>query len=612
MASHPASDDVQFIAGCAVSAELLEGVDSEQLAVLEDWVVQARATLSEIALSPSVYEALQQQQVEATCALARQCVSIAAAVDWGPCDPQDSASGAVTSTGGFGLRVAEMAVRGVAAAARTLECVADAPMDHVERLGLDLDYLAPSLFSGLCRLDAEVLLVGVEEQLLLALQGICVWALGLVGHAIGGFKRLSGQVLWEWASGDPVWALLLAKGCLSLSLERSAVSEAVPFPADLGRLQRAILKAVLELASPDVAFSQVVGDSGDISIAARAEALVNHRAELAEAVRTCNFVPTLVLAADREGGEIGPKLAEFFVALLQPELIEACPDWASSSEAARATLQEARDVSARLVVHLPRHVRVIWRLLAAAPAAFAGQLPKGFLQDCASLAYFCQPPEDSLTTFLTSCLVARSYGSDASDDAYVLATLCVLAANAELITGSSVLAHALIGLNSFGQDSVLECWARWKAPVRLVILGQWAAIIINQPALGRPPPEVPPSPPPYAEPAVFPAPVQRGGAVLRDLMREAPAEFRCALDKCLMMDPVQSPYGHVFERSSLARELANSGGYCPITGRLLDFDSCDRLPGIRRRILQWIRSKRPIEREQPKWVAAAASSTAET
>merc|ERR1712232_165557 len=78
--------------------------------------------------------------------------------------------------------------------------------------------------------------------------------------------------------------------------------------------------------------------------------------------------------------------------------------------------------------------------------------------------------------------------------------------------------------------------------------------------------------------------VERGPA-LRALVQEAPPEFRCALDGQLMMDPVQSPTGHVFERAVLARTLRESShGCCPISGQPLALEDCQRLPDLRKKI----------------------------
>uniref|UniRef100_A0A7S2CD07 U-box domain-containing protein n=1 Tax=Alexandrium andersonii TaxID=327968 RepID=A0A7S2CD07_9DINO len=80
-------------------------------------------------------------------------------------------------------------------------------------------------------------------------------------------------------------------------------------------------------------------------------------------------------------------------------------------------------------------------------------------------------------------------------------------------------------------------------------------------------------------------------AGLRDLVQNAPKEFRCALDGKLLCDPVVSPGGVVFERSTLVRWLQKHGPTCPITGQALQADDCKRSPEIRKQVTEWVRGK---------------------
>merc|ERR1711879_371591 len=99
-------------------------------------------------------------------------------------------------------------------------------------------------------------------------------------------------------------------------------------------------------------------------------------------------------------------------------------------------------------------------------------------------------------------------------------------------------------------------------------------------------------------------PLSKGKGVLRNLVHEAPAHFCCALDKQLMMDPVQSPHGgYIFERAAIARQLQSTGSMCPFTGLPLALESCQRLPQLRREIMLWIRKSRPAEGSRPRMAA---------
>merc|ERR1712039_775628 len=94
-----------------------------------------------------------------------------------------------------------------------------------------------------------------------------------------------------------------------------------------------------------------------------------------------------------------------------------------------------------------------------------------------------------------------------------------------------------------------------------------------------------------AEPAPEPAvPAPSGGPGLRELVQNAPEEFRCALDRKLLCDPVVSPGGVVFERSTLVRWLQTHEPVCPIIGSPLRIEDCPRSPEIRKQVTQWARS----------------------
>lgn len=80
---------------------------------------------------------------------------------------------------------------------------------------------------------------------------------------------------------------------------------------------------------------------------------------------------------------------------------------------------------------------------------------------------------------------------------------------------------------------------------------------------------------------------------LRDIVKTAPVEFQCTLDGGLLVDPVRTPMGHVFERSILARSLAQSGGLCPVTGAALALEQCCRDHDLRLRIVKWVRAHQP-------------------
>mmetsp|Transcript_36610 Transcript_36610/g.77918 ORF Transcript_36610/g.77918 Transcript_36610/m.77918 type:complete len:138 (+) Transcript_36610:1-414(+) len=124
----------------------------------------------------------------------------------------------------------------------------------------------------------------------------------------------------------------------------------------------------------------------------------------------------------------------------------------------------------------------------------------------------------------------------------------------------------------------------WRGPMRADALASWLQVLDVQAA------------PPIVEVAPAAAPVRTPATDLRSLVSGAPTEFCCALDGRLLVDPVQAPTGYVFERSTLARALEESGGRCPLTGVALELNQCQRSTELRTRIVMWVRQSRPRQR----------------
>jgi len=86
---------------------------------------------------------------------------------------------------------------------------------------------------------------------------------------------------------------------------------------------------------------------------------------------------------------------------------------------------------------------------------------------------------------------------------------------------------------------------------------------------------------------------------LRDVVLHAPAELRCAIDGKLLCDPVISPAGVVFERTTLARCLQARPGRCPVTGQPLDLEQCSRSTELRRKVTDWARHEGRSSKARP-------------
>jgi len=590
---------VETVAQWAESADLLAEVGNDSILAIQKCVAEARMCFKNAALlDQSSASTIDCRCLTANCLcdLSAVCVGLAANAD------ED-----------IGIADATTAIT-----ASSVAAVAQGLFQHVcdgvdsnlllqllERFSVDLDICAPRIFSGMCRLDAELLLSHQEERVQSALQGICAWSLAALGYVVG-FESLSSRVFMEYALGDSVWALILAKGLLSMSASHTK-SCVVAAPANLPELQYTVLRAVLGLASPDIAFV-TVGSEDDADIVTRNIQLVRHRTEVAQALLNSNFLKVLAAAVARSGPALGPSLVSFLVNLLQPELVHT-PDWVTMSDAATAALQEARQITLKLEAYLPQYSIIIWYALAEVPKAFGGKLPAGFVQDSAYLAYFCKPPERTLICcFLENCLSSTSAGCIAADDASVLGALCILAANSMLDPAGTPLFQALHGLNVYGQELVFDRWGSWRAPVRQEFLSKWASVIINQPQSVVKVAKFPPPPQVETQQTAPNSQQVRRGAFLRDLVQEAPVEFLCAWDGQLMMDPIRSPHGHVFDRVSLANALSAGEGCCPITKQPTCLAECKRLPELRRRIAQWVRTRSVDTRSKSRLTNAASDN----
>jgi len=320
--------------------------------------------------------------------------------------------------------------------------------------------------------------------------------------------------------------------------------------------------------------------------------LVNHRAEIAVGLVHSGMVDTLLVSTDSidSPSEFAPALVSFLVSLLQPDLVRE-PEWSNSCRRAVNTLARARKASSALTQPIADRPEMLWNYLCQVPEG--GQLPPGFLEDCADLAYFV-PPADGviLRRFVGECYaLVKNSG---------LATLCVLWANAGYTPEGVLLAD----LAQAGRETQIECnrrWQAWRGPVRAPMLNLWIAVtfvhsLLEEVAMRDQLAEeaVQPAalPPEEAEEIPEPPTPQRGRAVLRDLVGEAPAEFRCQISGQLMMDPVRTPHGYLVERQTLARSLRAGHGRCPLTAEELSLEACDRVSEMRRGILAWVRSKR--------------------
>jgi len=598
---------VAEVVRCAASEELWRAVGPARAASLQKQAAELQVALAN---QVEVLDAMQR--------LLTVTVLLASSVDEGfndeaaPCTRMDD----LDWGGYFGIAVAEATAYCFATIAAVLdeEPLEDRALEFLEQVSGSIDaYFAAHLFSELCRIELQHQhQQGAEEARLgRALQAICAWTLASVGRRVG-YHQFTATILWEWAGKDAFWALALVKGVLSIeSTECDPTS--VPIPEEITNLQSSVLTAVMDFASPCVVLSTETGNDA-VPITAWNAVVATHRTDVAKAAVLCHIPELLLAAVGHAGPGHGPGLASLLVALLQPEL--AVPDLGPDIG---SRFQDAKAASERLSLELQRLADPLWQLLAGVPAALGNFMPAQFAHDCADLAYFAPPPAAELERFLQSCEPCLA-------DPATLLALCFMVSNAGMEPGTS--GSIAPGLANLGSEARLRLGDRvenWRGPVHMARFVPWAA------AIEAVAPAAPSSHESRMEQieatarkavidltaAVVAAAASRcwaqqnsnDGIGLRGMIDGAPLEFRCAIDSRLMLDPVQSPQGYTFERSSLAKALTSKGGRCPVSGEFLALDSCTRDPQLRRRIVRWVREQRgPGAEGLPKAAAAVVAA----
>lgn len=555
--------------------------------------------------------------------LAWDCVELVSAGDATWTESEDN--GDDMTVWGFGAPLAEVMACGLAAVANLLPPAGDSfdaeGCEHTRQLVLsvvrdvafDLDCLSVHIFGSLGRPHEESSSAALRgdrggTRLERGLRAICTWLFIALGRAAG-YGAITREVLWEVAHGDALWALLLTKGVLSSAPEPPAGPQ-VPAPPDLPALRGAMLKAALELVAPPMAFlrEDSTRECNDLPIQIRGVCIARHRARLARAAAQCAFFHTVL-----QEEVLWPEVAAFAAAVVRPVRVgfgDNPADWPAASVLGTeeetldgtATQEGACSQSALLIRQLLRQREALWTLLAETACSIDDARLNAFLENCATVAHGIPPRASHCETFIGQCLARRDAGMLKLGS---LAAVCVLAANSDLGAETSMLAPHLQALAESELEQLRCCLAHWRGPVNRKCLESWVPapqVAMHHEAPPIKDEQAPSVPLPAAAPAAphllsRTAPEQADRRKeLQQLLSAAPAEFACTLDGGLLADPVRSPYGHVFERGSLSRALAETGGSCPVTGQPLDLEQCPRAPELRQQITKWVRQRLPAPR----------------
>jgi len=243
----------------------------------------------------------------------------------------------------------------------------------------------------------------------------------------------------------------------------------------------------------------------------------------------------------------------------------------------------------------------LWSLICMPGAA---PVSRGFLRDLAELAHMA-PPSPATCEVLCAGF-CEDGGAILSDDSCLIAAVIAFAANCGCIPSDNSLTNFLAHQPFEMRARVGGRFESWTGSVHADNLARWL-VFLNVPAdeLLREEDEVPPlqpsanvalgqaSPQPLvtadSAPAAPPPPAPKVG--LRELLGDMPPEFCCPLDGRLLVDPVCSHSGHIFERANLQRFLKMNDGHCPM-GLPQRLEDCQRDATLRIQILRWVRSNR--------------------
>jgi len=503
--------------------------------------------------------------------------------------------------------------------------------ETLEELSDQLDFLALEVYCGLGRLEGAVL---ESEELPVvmdpdqdafgsywgsiehrqALQELSTWLLCLVFRALS-YGAVTARNLMEFANHDLLCLCALLRGLLAV---RPGFEEGLPY--DTAELQGVALHALCGLTAPELAFPHTAESSSDAAdgeddgfpgaleaeegIESQNRILGFYLEVLCAAIVETGVLEEALNAAlvTARGGVTSESVAvgSRFLSFMGALMIQA--DRAEPSESG-----EAEHPALRLRVEVERRADGLGMLLEAILAAgfsSASQL-RELAVSCASLsaalaAQGSPDIEDDGFTLACRELVHQCVASgvpQGRDMAVTLAALAAIANNVSVMEASRVRLAELAGFLS-AEECQRACRKLTRVDcMRLPVRGGPAEALSIFPVLPPAAPlggvaaPAPPLPPAEAPPPASPAPAAAAASApgLRDVVRNAPRELRCALDGKLLCDPVVSPAGVVFERSTLARWLQTHPPQCPVTGQPITLADCQRSPELRRKVTDWVR-----------------------
>eukprot|EP00435_Cladocopium_sp_Y103_P055739 s905_g18.t1 len=470
--------------------------------------------------------------------------------------------------------------------------------ETLEDLSDQIDFLALEVYCGLGRLESKVLesdelpvvLDPIEDDFgaywgsiehRQALQELSAWLMCVLFRALG-YASVTASSLMEFVNHDLLCLCSLLRGLFAVRADDSSL------PHDTSEIQGVALGALCGLTAPDLAFPRSDGSEGDIHEQNRS--LHFYLEVLGAAMVETGVLESAVDAAlarssrfPKEGAATGSKLIQFLASLLAQVATPSHDDPQSPLLKLRADVHRIADKLGRLLEAVaaqgfnhPMNLRELVASCACLAAALV--LQSGMSEGCSDDHFTL-----SCRLLVTSCDAEDLGCAEASDRAAMLAALGALASNVgDLEYISPRLSEHISRLSA---DDLARARMRLTRHDRhgLVLTAAGDSLLALFGTAPVPQEVAPHDAAPKSPPAAKPG--------LRDIVQNAPKELRCALDEKLLCDPVVSPGGVIFERSTLARWLQKHGNTCPVTGEGLCLEDCSRSPELRKKVTEWVRGE---------------------
>jgi len=389
---------------------------------------------------------------------------------------------------------------------------------------------------------------------------------------------VNAQTLMEFSNFDPL--------CLSALLHGLFACPSGSLPPDAAEIKRAALGAICGLTAPELAFS---GNQEGTDIEEQNRVLSIYFETLCAAVVETGLLAVVLDAVLAEACQPCPPDAA-----LGARVLAFVASLALQADGVEATPEDPYPPQLRLCWELSKGADKFGRLLEAVLSSQpTGLRLRELVHSCVILSGVstqrCDISEDGFT--LTCRMLLTTTLDSAPQDAVLLVLLGALAVNVgDLEVSRSRLLEATGALKPEDLSRARARLTR-RDGQRLPLRGGPKALLTLFSCGVSASVELVVSDTPHTGNSVA------KGVGIREVVHNAPAEFRCHLDGKLLCDPVVSPSGDVFERTTLARYLQQHGR-CPVTGAPLLMEDCSRSLEIRKKVTQWVRSEG--RKRQPK------------